>query len=189
MGIATSEDCNCLNDTLRQSLGIQCDIAKIWQELERRRADITPRDYLELELHCVDVLELLISFRYDRMEDSLSAGNFRVVCVDCSYIGNGDVQGVGPQTLFIARQNANHFVPLVHASAVVATHGAVAATHHSDNISVTGRSRDSGGCAKDVEAASGSDDNGDSEKGNEDDKCSEVFCKIASCDQSGNTRQ
>ena len=37
---------------------------------------------------------------------------FRIVCVDLSYIGNGSVVGEGPREVIIARENANHFIPL-----------------------------------------------------------------------------
>ena len=49
---------------------------------------------------------------------ALSGGNqfetsdYKVVCVDANMRGNGDVQGDGGTTLYIARENMNHFVPL-----------------------------------------------------------------------------
>ena len=35
------------------------------------------------------------------------------------YIGNGDVEGNGASTLYIARQDASHFVPLLRRNLVV----------------------------------------------------------------------
>ena len=37
----------------------------------------------------------------------------KVVCVDMIYMGEGDVVGSGSKRLVIARQNQNHFVPLI----------------------------------------------------------------------------
>ena len=37
---------------------------------------------------------------------------------DDGFIGNGDVEGNGSIILYIARQNANHFVPLLRRNAV-----------------------------------------------------------------------
>ena len=65
-----------------------------------------------------DVIDLL--FRYNEMYLPLSPSGGRswsdinkVVCVDMMHLGQGDVVGFGGRKLVIARQNENHFVPLI----------------------------------------------------------------------------
>ena len=41
---------------------------------------------------------------------------YKIICIDAMFIGNGDVEGNGSRCLYIARQNANHFVPLLMSS-------------------------------------------------------------------------
>ena len=51
--------------------------------------------------------------------DASLAITYKIVCVDVAWIGHGDVENEkGLKTLYIARQNANHFVPLLSVDAV-----------------------------------------------------------------------
>ena len=43
----------------------------------------------------------------------LQPDQFRIVAVDIEHFENGDVVGHGPHTIHIARENGNHFIPLV----------------------------------------------------------------------------
>eukprot|EP00973_Karenia_brevis_P057790 8040875-Karenia_brevis.AAC.1 len=43
----------------------------------------------------------------------MNASSLLVVCIDMNHIGSGDVIGHGPLTIATARQNRNHFVPLL----------------------------------------------------------------------------
>ena len=114
MGTACGEGFNCLIDTLRQSLGVVCNVLHIRSELERRHAGkashILPGSFLELGAHWRDIVELL------GLEIS-EADRIRIVCVDVNLPGHGDVYPQGNNdnkfTLYIARQNLNHFVPLI----------------------------------------------------------------------------
>ena len=113
---------NCLIDTLRQMLNIISNTKRVRMELEKKFTTgpgrIRPGDFLELQHHWKDVIDLL--FRYDEMDLPLSPSGGRswsdihkVVCFDMMHLGQGDVVGFGGRQLVIARQNENHFVPLI----------------------------------------------------------------------------
>ena len=70
-------------------------------------------DYLQLNSHSRDILELLE--QHNLNERSFNVNDYRVVCVDMNLPGHGDVVGSSDarQTLCICRQNMNHFVPLL----------------------------------------------------------------------------
>ena len=122
LGSASGDGCNCLIDTLRQAIpGIICSVSTVRAALENRHrglpSAIAPGDFLPLELW-EDVIDLLgIHNALGRLQTSW-AHRFRVVCVDLTWIGNGDVFPRGAAsdsrtTLPIARVNQNHFVPLL----------------------------------------------------------------------------
>jgi hypothetical protein len=83
-----------------------------------RPTAIRAGEYLTLDLWD-DIIDLL--FCCNNVQRSTQGGqhrNFRVVCVDMAWIGNGDVfprnsSADGRTTLAIARVNQNHFVPLM----------------------------------------------------------------------------
>ena len=106
VGRATDRANDCLIDTLRQSLGAEANLREVREGLvaafPRGEGKVTERSFLELEHHWAAVLQRL----------GASPETFRIVCVDLTYHGNGDVVGQGAQTLYIARVGANHFVPL-----------------------------------------------------------------------------
>ena len=122
LGSASGDGCNCLIDTLRQVLpGIMCGVAAVRSALEDRHrglpTEIIPGDYLPLDMWD-DIVDLLgFHNELGRIRASW-AHRFRVVCVDLTWIGSGDVFPRGASsdtrtTLAIARVNQNHFVPLL----------------------------------------------------------------------------
>jgi len=106
LGQASGEDNNCLIDTLRQQLDVQANQAEVRKQLVAAfpggPTQVGPWSYLELQHHWQAVVRLLGG----------DPASFRVACVDLRYRGHGDVVGQGSQTLYIAREGANHFVPL-----------------------------------------------------------------------------
>ena len=123
LGHASGLGYNCLIDTLRQAMraGVICNVAAVRASLERRHAHlatrITPGDYLYLD-YWADIVDLLGAYNLIRPATKPWSPQFRVVCVDLTWIGNGDVlpRGTlqaGRTTLHIARINQNHFVPLL----------------------------------------------------------------------------
>ena len=64
---------------------------------------------MELEQHWEDVVRGIAEFT----GEALDPEDYKVVCIDVLYLGSGDVAGNGATKIYIARQNANHFVPLV----------------------------------------------------------------------------
>ena len=72
---------------------------------------------MELQEHWADVLRLLGSSRLNlgvnARAQEYNPEDFQIICVGADFIGHGDVVGDGPIKLYLARQNGNHFVPLV----------------------------------------------------------------------------
>ena len=56
---------------------------------------------------CIDI-QYLLTVEY----------RIQIVCLVATFIGIGDVEGNGASILYITRQNANHFVPLLSVDAV-----------------------------------------------------------------------
>ena len=82
LGYASGVDYNCLIDTLRQQLGLVSNIQAVRRELERKYrhgpARIKPGDFLELEYHWADVVDLL--FRFDESgKPKISASTCRII--------------------------------------------------------------------------------------------------------------
>ena len=112
---------NCLIDTLRQVLPtVVCDVALVRAELERRHAErstaILPFAYLDLATYWSDVIDIIGEQNIVARTVVLSS-KFRVCCVDMCWIGHGevlprDVPANARHTLYIARVNQNHVVPL-----------------------------------------------------------------------------
>ena len=124
MGTATGAGCNCLIDTLRQKLpGIICHVPLVRSMLEERHCNlptaILPGDYLSLDLW-YDIIDLLFACNaVMHTKQRNQHRNYKVVCVDMTWIGSGDVLPRNSSTdglirLAIARVNENHFVPLHH---------------------------------------------------------------------------
>ena len=70
-------------------------------------------EYLELEVHWADILDQLLEQLCTCTGIRLQISAFRIACVDVLHLGNGDTEGSGEIRLPIARQNQNHFVPLI----------------------------------------------------------------------------
>ena len=122
LGSASGSGCNCLIDTLRQKIpGIICNVSTVRAELENRHrglpTQIQPGAFLPLDFwdEIVDLLGYHNAV-FQPIRESW-AHRFRIVCVDLTWIGHGEVfpRGAGRDrtTLVIARVNQNHFVPLV----------------------------------------------------------------------------
>ena len=97
------------------------NVALVRAELERRHAGrpaaIVRRDYLDLAIYWADVIDIIGLHNEQGIIPNFSF-RFRICCVDMCWIGNGEVLPRGvPQgdreTLYIARVNQNHFVPLL----------------------------------------------------------------------------
>ena len=56
MGHASGDQCNCLIDTLRQVLDLECDIRAVRAFVQARHANLVLGDYLELQQHWRDVI-------------------------------------------------------------------------------------------------------------------------------------
>ena len=126
MGTASGEECNCLIDTLRQQLQehyddnvrqqlLHCDIKAVRAFVQLLHNDLVQGAYLELEKHWQSVLLWFENV----LEEEFLAIIYKIVCVDVAWVGHGDVENEeGFKTLYIARQNANHFVPLLRVAAL-----------------------------------------------------------------------
>ena len=113
MGKASGDQCNCLIDTLRQQMNLECDTRAVRNYVQARHSNLVLGDFLEFQQHWRDVLSGLGHVAGRNIDPSV----YKVVCVDAQFIGNGDVEGNGVNILYIARQNANHFVPLLRRNA------------------------------------------------------------------------
>ena len=122
LGRASGEGCNCLIYSFQQILPTSMfDVPFVRAELERRHAGrptaIVRRDYLDLAIYWADVIDIIGLHDLQGVIPNFSL-RFRICCVDMCWIGNGEVlpRGVPQgdrQTLYIARVNQNHFVPLL----------------------------------------------------------------------------
>ena len=115
VGSASGEGCNCLIDTLRQKMG-NCLVslpavrAKLQLLFPGGEEKVTDDNFLELGFHWRAVLRLL----GEETGQSIDPSRFSIFCLDLdAYQGNGDVVGSGGAILRIARENGNHFVPLL----------------------------------------------------------------------------
>ena len=122
LGSASGLGCNCRIDTLRQKLpGVICSVPGVRAALEERHSSsstpIVSGAYLPLDLWA-DIVDLCGFFNRVQAIRKSWSHRFRIVCVDLTWIGHGDVfprdsrPGSERSTLTIARVNENHFVPL-----------------------------------------------------------------------------
>ena len=128
LGSASGDGCNCLIDSSRQALpGVICSVPLVRTLLEERHRGrdtrITRGDVLDLE-RWEDIVNLLGERNENRVHEHNAvrrvdawASRFQVICVDLTWIGNGEVfpRGVreGRTMLHLARVNQNHFIPLI----------------------------------------------------------------------------
>ena len=145
IGSASGGNMNCLIDTLRQVVagGVDCNVQAVRDRIEREFHDVRPGDFLDLQQHWRAVIAWLA--RLNENGASFRADDFKVVCVDLLYIGNGDVDGCGTQTLHLARENANHFVPLFQIREPQRHSGAPEPAVTTDTPHGGGASNDNGG--------------------------------------------
>ena len=113
MGKASGDECNCLIDTLRQQMNLESDIRAVRDYVQARHSSMAVTDFLELQRHWVDIISGLAHVVGSKFVPSA----YKIICVDAMFIGNGDVEGNGSRILYIARQNTNHFVPLLRRAA------------------------------------------------------------------------
>ena len=125
LGSASGAGCNCLIDTLRQKLpGVICSVSGVRAALEERHRSlptrIDPGTYLPLDFWD-EIVDLCGFHNRVRAIRTSWAHRFRIVLVDLTWIGHGEVfprgsrPGLERSTLTIARVNQNHFVPLFRA--------------------------------------------------------------------------
>ena len=125
LGSASGDGYNCLIDTLRQKLpGVICSVSGVRAALEERHRNlptrIAPRAYLPLDFWD-EIVDLCGFYNEVKAIRTSWAHRFRIVCVDVTWIGHGEVfprgSRPGPERshLTIARVNENHFVPLFRA--------------------------------------------------------------------------
>ena len=97
------------------------DVRSVRAELERHHAGrptaIVRGDYLDLDIYWADIIDIIGRHNLQGVIPNFSS-KFRICCVDMCWIGNGEVLPRGMpegnrQTLYIARVNQNHFVPLL----------------------------------------------------------------------------
>jgi hypothetical protein len=116
IGRASGHQNNCLIDSLRQCLDMICHVENLRSKLVRlhknRVTRIPEGDFLDFADHWQDVITLLSEFDQSS-KPVVRCSTVTIVCVDLNLPGHGNVVGTGPHKLYIARQNLNHFVPLV----------------------------------------------------------------------------
>jgi hypothetical protein len=128
LGTANGDDNNCLIDTLRRKLNERVGalipegcVPQVRARLEDRHrgraAPIASGDYLDLADYWEDIVDLLESADQGRSIRPLGSARFEIMCVDMMWVGNGDrlprrPDRGGRRTIYIARVNGNHFVPL-----------------------------------------------------------------------------
>ena len=128
---ATGEHWNCLIDTLRQALKPPDGIPCYKGYLEGVRADLARHDfpdgpdrvfdvdagvnYLEFLAHTNAVVRRLVERArgIDRASSSWQPDRFKFVCIDLDTSQATTVPGDGGHEVLFARENGNHFVPLV----------------------------------------------------------------------------
>ena len=82
MGNASGHDCNCLIDTLRQQLHLDCDVGAVRAYVQAQHASLVHRDYLELQHHWQDVI---CGFAHV-VGDEFIPSTYKIVCLDATFI-------------------------------------------------------------------------------------------------------
>ena len=114
-GVASGAGCNCLIDTLRQHLQVIANVPAIRRALQKlyrvEPTIVTAENFLEFRAHALEIVNLLA--RAAALDgDPIDTAVFRIICVDLDHLDHGDFVGNGDVTLYIARENGNHFIPL-----------------------------------------------------------------------------
>ena len=89
---------------------VGCDVFATRRLVEQGFRGLSAGDFFHLREHWSVVIRGL--FLYTRSRKHFTPADVKVVCVDVLYVGNGGVVGEGLNILHIAKQIANHFVPL-----------------------------------------------------------------------------
>ena len=122
VGTASSDGHNCLIYALQQQLGMDVDVAAVRNVLRKTFTEgpnkVEALTYLDLEAHWKTVVSTLGELWGS---PSLTSRNLQIVCIDLDSLESagatwhcaGNVVGTGPTKLHIARENGNHFVPLL----------------------------------------------------------------------------
>ena len=122
VGTASSDGHNCLIYALQQQLGMDVDVAEVRNVLRNKFTEgpnkVEALTFLDLEAHWLTVVCTLGELWGS---PSLTSRNFQIVCIDLDSLEDagatwhcaGNVVGTGPMKLHIARENGNHFVPLL----------------------------------------------------------------------------
>ena len=115
-GRATGRNSNCLIDSIRQALGVYADVQVVRQHLRGSFPAgphrVSPNNYLDFAEHWSSTIDWLGIVSEQAGGTRVVASDYKVVCVDASLPGNGDVQGRGDTTLYLLRENMCHFVPM-----------------------------------------------------------------------------
>ena len=120
-GQASGVDNNCLIDTLRQLLKVECDISVVREALRVQFPSgpgiVTGDNFLELELHWQAVVRTLLAFAIGDIA-GVDVQDICFQCVDLASPGHGDVAGSpsAPVKFQMARIHRNHFIPLIRTS-------------------------------------------------------------------------
>jgi len=119
IGRASGEGCNCLIDTVKQLLEVDVPSELVRTDLQRefREGDnkVTRSNFLDFEVHLSAIVRSLDKHARakDRSRQRLDPNSMQFTCIDLVYIGQGaSVGNPSDQHFYIARENANHFVPM-----------------------------------------------------------------------------
>ena len=122
VGSASSDGHNCLIDTLRQQLGMIVSVEAVREVLKDTFTDgpdkVEAYNFLDLEAHWEKVVSTLGELWGSA---TFTGRRLKIVCIDLDSIEgtdgawqcDGNVVGTGDRKLYIARQDRNHFVPLL----------------------------------------------------------------------------
>ena len=115
---------NCLIDSLRQSLGLQCDCTLVRDDLQRAFPDVDPNDnrrqvtdrsYLDVRCHWRAILTSLFARSTIASSTSCDPNDYRIVVLSTQGSGgtHGTVEGVytARHTLVILNDSDIHFDP------------------------------------------------------------------------------
>ena len=110
---------NCLIDSIRQCLGLECDRKLVRQDLlvmygqARDRARVTNTSYLDVENHAQAIIRSLYRHNISGQQPECNIPDFCVIALDATHEGNGSVVGQlsAPYHLVLVNTNDVHFDP------------------------------------------------------------------------------
>ena len=119
-GSASSDEYNnCLIDSIRQCLGLECNRKLVRQDLERNygcasgRAKVTEMSYLDVEHHAQDIIRSLFRHNTSGQQSECNIADFCVVALYANQEGTGSVVGqlTAPNHLVVLNTSDIHFDP------------------------------------------------------------------------------